>query len=129
MNTRPQTVLLKDGYLHRVQSTDQEPCSDIERWTLVQVRHPDGSVQRHLLGRSDNEGRVTTALVELDLLGMQATTVSGRVYRLVGPPAEDADAQWIYRGWLAMGQRVQQKDLSRALVRLCRMRGRYGPTI
>ena len=89
---------------------------------MFQVRHANGTSARHLVGCSDAIGRLTTAVVSIDLEQMQATTKSGRVYQLSGPPGADPDGMWIYRQWLRVGKRLQEKDLSEALMRLRRLR-------
>lgn len=116
-------VYFEPGYLHRIGSIAAEPTSELTEWSLFQVRHANGTSARHLVGCSNAIGRFTTAVVAIDLKQMQATTKSGRVYQLMGPTGADPDGMWIYRQWLRVGKRLQEKDLTEALMRLRRLRG------
>ncbi len=116
-------IHFEPGYLLRIGSVAVEPSSELTAWRLFQVRHANGISARHLVGCSTAIGRLTTAVVAIDLEQMQATTKSGRVYQLVGLPGEDPDGMWIYSQWLTVGKRLQEKDLTKALMRLRRMRG------
>ena len=119
-------IILRDGYLRRVGTPEQEPSPVLVRWRLVQVRHADGSVQRHLYGNVDGEGRITTALTAIDLQTLLVTTSSGRVYAIHGEPRSDYDASSLslYRAWVKFGKRTELKDLTRSLLRLRRMQGK-----
>ena len=119
----PDFILLRDGYLRRVGTPEQEPSPVISRWRLVQVRHADGNVQRHLYGNVEDEGRITTAVTTMDLQTLLVKTSSGRVYAIHGEPRSEYDASSLYRAWLKAGERTELKDLSRSLLRLRRMQG------
>lgn len=122
MTERPDYVALPGGYIRRIRSTSEEPSASLVRWRLAQVRYADGSVQRHLRGSVNDEGRISTRVSGIDLETMQVTTVTGRVYCLAGPPGDDHDASYVYDRWLQACGRTEMKDLSRALLRLRRIR-------
>ena len=65
------------------------------RWRILKVPTND----RYLVGfcAERNEGRVSTAIVEVDVTRMVCNTVSGRIYRLEGEPGEDRDGDFIWR--------------------------------
>ncbi len=82
-----------------------------------------GFRSRHLVGLADREGRVCSGIVLWDLKNLCATTVSGRVYQLMGPPGWNADADYVFEGWKAVNGCEKVKDMTRALLRLRVMRG------
>lgn len=82
-----------------------------------------GFRSRHLVGLADREGRVCSGIVQWDLRSLCATTVSGRVYQLMGPPGWNADADYVFEGWKAVNGCEHVKDMTRALLRLREKRG------
>ena len=115
-------MLLPDGYVRRVQTAWAEPTVRVERWRLTKVRHADGSVQRHVIGSAEGEGRISTRLISFEPITMSLTSSSGRVYCLAGPPGDDFNAANLYQRWLVTCGRTELKDLSGALLRLRNMR-------
>ena len=120
MTQTPRTVVLSDGYVRRIAVQD-EAATQISNWRFVAVKHSDCTVQRHLVGRVDSEGRLSTGVHSLNLQTMRATTASGRVYEVVGDPSDDEDAAYLYSKWLKYGGRTELKDLTGALLRLRRI--------
>lgn len=119
-------ALLPDGYVRRVHTVWAEPDVRVERWRLIKVRHADGSVQRHVIGSADGEGRISTRLVAVEPITMSLTSASGRVYCLAGLPGHDMQAEKLYGCWLATCGRTELKDLSGALLRLRNIRLKHG---
>lgn len=72
-----------------------EPLTELTAWSAREI--PTGD--RHLVGRTDREGRVSSPVVAWDKGNRTATTRSGRRYRLLGPPGRDADAEWVWSVW------------------------------
>jgi hypothetical protein len=107
--------------VHQLAPVAIEPRAVITHWRLVQVHSPDGRRTRHLVGRVDREGRVCSAIVELDAPGMRMTTESGRVYQLEGPPGRDWDGEYVFGRWKAAIGATHTRDLTRALMRLRQM--------
>ena len=123
MTARPDYVAMPHGYyVRRVRASSEEPSSTLVRWRLAQVRHADGSVQRHLRGNMNGEGRISTRVSAIDLETMHVTTATGRIYCLDGPPGDDLDAAYLYVLWLESCGRSELKDLSRSMLRLRRIR-------
>ena len=103
--------------IHAIAPVEQEPHAVLSRWRLFQVKDWSGTRQRHLVGCID-DGRVTSALVRIDLASSSATTSSGRVYRLDGPTGFDADADYVFAVWRRINSSTNVKDVSRALTKL-----------
>lgn len=77
---------------------DKEPEVTLIRWGIVMA--PDGNM--HLAGlRADREakGRTSTPLRWLDCSAMEAGTMSGRRYRLQGPPDDGIAFQVVIVSW------------------------------
>ena len=105
------------GYVHQIDSVQSQPQTDLTHWQLMKVRNKDGKFSRHLMGRADGEGRMSTDIVSLDVAQLRATTQSGRVY-VLGRPGRDGDAVWLFAKWLKANQFTSHADQTRALMRL-----------
>lgn len=70
----------------------------------------------------NGDGRISTRVSAIDLETMHVTTATGRIYCLDGPPGDDLDAAYLYVLWLESCGRTELTDLSRALLRLRRIR-------
>lgn len=95
-------------------------------WRFFQISGPLGLSSRHLVGRCNGEGRVCSALYSIDLTSLTALSGSGRFYRLQGPPGQDPDASYVWEEWTRFNRATHVKDVTRALIRLRRMRGLQG---
>jgi hypothetical protein len=111
-------IKMTDGSIHAIEPVDTQPGTEMTDWRLFQVRLPNGSRTRHLVGRADDEGRVCSALVHLDLQALRMRTQSGRIYELAGPPGSDEDSDYVFGVWLRAVGAIHCKDLTRALMRL-----------
>jgi hypothetical protein len=69
---------------------------------------------RHLVGaRADDvDGRVSTAVVGLDVSLQVAVTQSGRIYQLSGPPGYSADGQYVWDRWRAVNGVASYEDVT-----------------
>ena len=110
-------IVIIPGYVHPIDSVQIQPETNLSHWQLIKVRDKDGQFSRHLAGRADGEGRVSTDIVAMDIDHLRATTRSGRVY-VLARPGRDADALWIFEKWLRANQCTQHSDQTRALLRL-----------
>ncbi len=110
------------GDIHAISPVSVQPRTEMWRWGLYQVK-AHGVRSRHLVGLADGEGRVCSAIVQWDLKSLCATTESGRVYLLVGPPGWNPDADYVFGRWKAVNGCEQVKHVTRALLRLRTMRG------
>jgi hypothetical protein len=102
--------------IHAYPDSDHQPKAILTSWQVMQGVDGNGLRSRHLIGRYEFEGRVSSALVSFDLVKLDGMTRSGRHYILVGPPGRDDDAQWVWSRYSF--QFVRTIDLTRALLRL-----------
>lgn len=98
--------------IHKIEPVDQQPVTKITRWLLVEVLRSDGSLTRHLVGRAMGEGRVSSAITEIDLERMRLTTKSGRVYVIDGPSGFDGDAQYVFYRWIVNSNSKNARDIT-----------------
>lgn len=80
-----------------------EPSVTLTSWAAFEVLLPQiGSPTAHVVGFSEEgrEGRVSSKVLRLDYSRRQATTSTGRVYRLSGPPGLNGDAEYVWTQWL-----------------------------
>jgi hypothetical protein len=110
-------IVVIPGYVHQIDSVQCQPQTSLSHWQLIKVRDQDGKFSRHLAGRADGEGRVSTDIVSLDIVQLRATTQSGRVY-VLGRPGRDGDAVWLFAKWLKANQCIQHADQTMALLRM-----------
>ena len=106
--------------VHSIASVTEEPVAILLNWRLYQVRDHKGSRQRHLVGcvQGGSGGRVTSALVKIDLTSATAVTSSGRMYRLKGPPGFDDDADYVWKVWQHINLSTHVRDVTRALAKV-----------
>ena len=124
MNPNPRPGLPPS--IHLIGPVSHEPVAVMTQWRLFQLLGPTGRRSRHLVGRTGREGRVCSALASLDLLTLTAISGSWRFYRLLGPPGHDPDAQYVWNAWTRVTGATHVRDVTRALLRLRRMRGLQG---
>ena len=109
--------------VHHSAPVDVKPSVELSCWSLMRVRHADGTRSLHLVGKRAGNSRVSSAIVRLDFHAIEGATESGRLYKLEGQPGSDTNTQMIYSIWLRNNGWHHQRDLTRAFVRLLRMRG------
>ena len=56
-------LFLIPGHLHAIGSIQSQPQTILTHWQVVKVRDHDGKFSRHLMGRANGEGRVSTDIV------------------------------------------------------------------
>jgi len=111
------SYVISQECLHEIVSVQDQPQTTLTHWQLIKVRRADGTFSRHLSGIADGEGRASTSIVTLDVIQLQATTRSGRVY-VLDRPGHDSDADWVFGNWLRINGCTQHCDQSMALLRL-----------
>jgi hypothetical protein len=86
--------------IRNVPGIANEPEITLKPWLVLKC----GNGQRYLVGFNVRtfEGRASTAIVDTDLATMTVRTLSGRLYRLDGPPGLDLDA---WHTWLLYAKR------------------------
>ncbi len=117
---------IMDASVEPVLDVDVEPVTTLTNWRYVRVHYVNGLRTRHLVGWAEYEGRVCSAIVQIEAVDRRLTTRSGRVYQLEGPSGRDDDAEWTFRRWLSFQHGItSQCDQTKALERvLARAQGR-----
>ena len=81
----------------RATPISETPEIVLSRWVVKEL--PNGD--RHFVGynETEQEGRVSSRIVEFDKESMKGRTRSGRVYHLVGPPSIDSEGAFVWLFW------------------------------
>lgn len=97
-----------------VPDVSAQPEVLLERWRVVEVQAADRQMERHFIGYNskNREGRVSTAIQEIDFATRRGVTRSGRVYELVGPPGHDPDGEWVWKNWARLNQVTSERDVT-----------------
>lgn len=76
-----------------------DPVIHLQRWCVMETQHGT----RHLVGYNMDrrEGRASTAIQSVDPASRTVTTLSGRVYELVGPAGYDSNGSYVWNRWAA----------------------------
>jgi hypothetical protein len=101
-------------YLHQSPSEGDETVR-LESWSIRQF---DGGA-RHFVGFSleTHDGRVSTAITELNVQARTARTLSGRRYELVGASGYNSDAEYVFnRVREIIGHGQPWKDVTEQLI-------------
>lgn len=106
------------GGIHSIQSVSMEPETSIRQWQMFVVRDTKGKRTRHLVGRADREGRVSSPIQALDFKARTAQSLSGRVYRLEGRSGCSRDGTYVFNRWLRGGARTIIREVTAVLERL-----------
>jgi len=96
--------------VRRVAAIHAEPDIVLIRWRVLQTDQGD----RHLVGaRADDfDGRVSTAVLSLDVSRQVAVTQSGRIYQLSGPPGYSGDGQYVWERWCVVNSVTSYEDVT-----------------
>ena len=80
---------------------DEQPEITLIRWRILEVAEGECKGQRYLVGYCPGncEGRVSTAIVSINVEKKRCTTQSGRIYHLEGRPGYDPDGGYVWRTW------------------------------
>lgn len=72
----------------------------LSEWRVVELH--DG--ERHLVGYclENNEGRVSSPVLNLEQKTLRVTTSTGRLYLLSGAPGLNSDAMYVWDQWIKM---------------------------
>lgn len=92
-------------------SVESEPSVRLARWKIVEI----DAGTRHFVGANalDFTGRVSSAIVEFDVVAKRGTTRSGRVYQLVGAPGQSEDADYVWNRWCIVNSVRSFNDVTR----------------
>lgn len=87
--------------LWKTRPVSEEPEIELLRWSVFETN--DG--QRHFVGAmSGSRGRVSSAVVELDVTSRRGVTKTGRRYVLVGEPGFDLNAAYTWCAWMDINE-------------------------
>ncbi len=86
----------------RPQPVSEEPEIELLRWSVWET---DDQLRYFVGARPGNlGGRVSSAIVELDVSSRRGVTQTGRVYVLVGAPGFDSGATYTWQAWLNVNE-------------------------
>ena len=88
-------------------------------WGAFEVLVPElGAPTIHVVGlhQRAGEGRVSSSVAKVDGAGRCVVTSTGRVYRLVGAPGLQGDAEYVWRRWVWKWNAQVLSDAAPALV-------------
>jgi hypothetical protein len=94
----------------RTAPVSDEPEIALVQWTVFETDNG----QRHLVGaRQDGlGGRVSSAVVELNVAARTGVTRSGRKYLLVGAPGFHLDAAYVWDAWMRLNEVVSARNVT-----------------
>lgn len=118
---------LVTGGVHAIEPVAAEPETRISRWGLYLVTNAHGVRTRHLVGRANGEGRVSSPIKTIDVAERTATSQSGRLYRLIGNSGFDSDGCYVFNTWLRATQTTVVREVTPALQRLLNTRAGNPP--
>lgn len=93
-----------DGFVWAVADVASRPVIHLVRWRIFQL-----SSERCIYGAVSgiHSGRRSSWIRAFDPKTMRATTSSGRIYELIGPPGHDDNAQYLLEQDLAQGHPLE----------------------
>ena len=96
-----------------------EETTTLSGWCLYEARlaHTPARLSRHLIGWAEEafEGRVSSAVIELDPVARTARTESGRLYRLRGKPGPNGDARHVWGRFVRVNKATDVRDITEEL--------------
>jgi hypothetical protein len=92
----------------------EQPEIRVVRWRVIQVLNGPHQGELHIVGYHEYgaEGRVSTAIINVDLAGRRCFTASGRIYHLDGPAGFDRDAQYVWSWWAEANAVSAERNVS-----------------
>jgi len=103
----------------KVKPIDQAPEIELEQWQILEVTSPYWvGATRHFVGynTADREGRVSSAIAQFDKTKMQGITHSGRVYKLLGQPTWNKDAEYVWCSWCSVNLVESQQNITKEFI-------------
>jgi hypothetical protein len=91
-----------DASVWNVAPVSEAPQFKRTRWQAMQV--PNGDRHRVGWNVADRNGRATTKVVDFEASTMRGRMASGRIYQLIGPPGNSADATHTWRRWMELNR-------------------------
>jgi hypothetical protein len=92
-----------------------EPEITLVHWRIMETEY----AERHFAGArlDDGTGRVSSAIVDFDPDGMVGVSLTGRVYKLHGPPGWGAQVDYVWSAWRILNGVSSYADVTDAALR------------
>jgi len=92
----------------------EEPEIEILRWRVFETE----TGERHFVGvhAAQGTGRVSSTIIEFDILSRTGVTASGRRYVLVGESATDDEADYVWGLWARLNGVIFARDVTYKLL-------------
>jgi hypothetical protein len=86
----------------------------LRRWRVMEVVLQNGSCSRHVWGHdiTNEAGRASSAIKQFNREDMTATTHSGRIYKLLGPPGNASRGEYAWQNWCRINGVVSESDVT-----------------
>ncbi len=114
-------ILLEYPNVWKTAPVAVDPEKWLDSWRIAKVVKVAANPEHygfHFVGRNirENNGAVSSKIEKFDPRTMSGVTHSGRVYRLVGPPGSNADAEYVFNYWLH-GNRAEAEDATEEFIK------------
>lgn len=93
----------------------EDPQVLLLQWRIMRA-NPGATL--HFVGRkaTSYSGRVSSAIVSFDADCLRGSTVSGRVYQLVGPDGFDGVSEYVWHQWCVRNAVQSSEDVTVELI-------------
>lgn len=98
----------------RTTPVDAVPTLSVRSWRLIRTELGEVHVVGYNL--TEREGRVSSPILEFDVVTRTAITRSRRRYVLCGDPGEDADASYTFATWCRIMKVVRWSDVTKEIL-------------
>ena len=104
----------------KASSIEERPSVTLTQWQVFEVRGiaEDNFSTVHFVGYNieEQEGRVSSPVVEFDVATRRGFTQSGRIYELCGASGVDADAAYTWGRWKKINDITDAVDITSSFV-------------
>ncbi len=111
--------------LKPIEPVSAQPATKLHCWSMQRVYFLDGTSSSHLVGTTDGDARVTSAVHSIYPLSRHAVTTTGRVYLLDKSFGYSMQAESLFANWLKRNAAQNAIDQTRDMLSLQR-RGLIG---
>lgn len=97
----------------------QTPEINLNSWRVFEVSGDSSpKITRHFVGynSTEQEGRVSSAVVTFDAAEARGVTASGRVYQLCGANGFNPDADYVWQHWKNVNHVTQETDVTNEIL-------------
>lgn len=106
---------LISGGVWRPVDIEGEPQTTLSEWRVFEVKMPfEETRTRHFVGWAwpSQEGRVSSKIVQFDVITRRGITQSGRIYELVGCSGNNPDGDYTWRRWMNLNEATDVVDVT-----------------